>query len=42
MNADIIHQVILSCQVRVKFQWGFNLGEGKQEVSWHMDMTFIK
>ena len=34
MNADIIHQVILSYQVRVKFQWEFNLGEGKDHIRW--------
>ena len=32
MNADIIHQVILSSQVRVKFQWQFNLGVGKDHI----------
>ena len=34
VNADIIHQVILTCQVQVKFQWGFNIGEGKNHIRW--------
>ena len=32
MDADIIHQVILSCQVRVKCQGGLNVGEGKDHI----------
>ena len=32
MNADVIHQAILSYQVRVKFQLGFNFGEGKDHI----------
>ena len=32
MNADIIHQVILSFQMRVKFWLEFNLGEGEDHI----------
>ena len=30
----------MSFQVRVKYWWGFNLGEGKHQVCWNMVMAF--